>query len=372
MPLGDSVSISAIKTETGLSTINNVSGLNTDATINAYSYWSPKGLYFNPSNYYQIETVTDTSPYSMGDFRRYDHGALTPTMALGNSSLTLAPSATSAPFVVIWSNKYMNFKRADSTNSITRVGVTAFSTLTAAQNYISSGGTGRVLLNNSGYVYLENISFISTDITLGSTTYAVSPALSDHVVTQTSYPAVQYVGTSGGIGVDVSGLAAGGSATYYIRMDFYNSNISNTYDTIRGNLSGNILTLNVAKQSNPYVQVFSLLQPSGTNVFAVSLDYSSNTIGATSISFNFRVANSNSTTYSNTYCLRYKAPDGTTTLVSGQQTVSYTAAAFGGTTGTLVTVSGFTLPASRTWNYGAGSNAQYLFEVDWDGNNGCF
>lgn len=347
MALGDtSISVSGVKTETGLSTTNDVLGLNTSTSLNAYSFWNPRPLVFNGSTKV-LEPSTDPSPYAFGDFRRYDHAAVTPSFYGSASSYSWNPGTSTITVGCIYDNKQANIYRANSNAVYTRIRFyTTF-----------SGGVF------SGQVGSTQVFNITKNTSVNG--YALSPALTDHAVQQTqAYPS----GSSGLMLASFPTSGIGTSAvTRYAEMWF----TDNTGSVEYGTLATNYFSFTAQQNFDPIVQVSSWQQPSGATIFPVSLSYSGNTIGSTSISFSFRCG-MGSGTFSGYLCLRYVALDSSTTLVAGKQNVAYTAN--NTNTGTLITVTGFTLPGGRTWNYGSGSNYIYTFQVDWNATSsaGCF
>ena len=73
------LTISAIKTALG-SSGNSLSVLNKDSGINKWSFYRPGSISANATTKL-VELTADTTPYKMGDFRRYNHTALTPHAA---------------------------------------------------------------------------------------------------------------------------------------------------------------------------------------------------------------------------------------------------------------------------------------------------
>jgi len=125
MALGDTVSITSVQTELGISTPDTVSGLNTYGSLNHWSFFKPILIQPNASTKI-VETVTDTSPYNFGDFRRYNHSASAPYVQADHTqNYNPNPSNNPVTFTISFINNELNVKEVD--NSITHLFVKVFS-----------------------------------------------------------------------------------------------------------------------------------------------------------------------------------------------------------------------------------------------------
>lgn len=83
MAIGSSVSVSDVKSEMSVGN-NSVSSLCTHSNINMYSFCSPCSYSINGTTKI-VSKSNDTAPYQLGDFRRYNHSAQTPTLNAVNA-----------------------------------------------------------------------------------------------------------------------------------------------------------------------------------------------------------------------------------------------------------------------------------------------
>lgn len=344
MALGDSeISVTAVRNESQQGNLNYISGLNTSSNVNPYSFWSPRGVVFDQSNNYILTPVTDTSPYKIGDFRRYNHSAGTPAVRPGpNTELAIDPGSPGT-YVPLWFDNYeLNFKRADTGNEIIRFGIKYFTNLTDAQN-----NTNPIQLVGGSFIALQDITF-SNRVVHGS--YTPSPALSGHTVTQTSIPnASSILVNASGTQFPSTGLTTT-AVTRYARMDFYDAG-----NNIKGRLADNITSFTIRIKAQPSLAWNTLTPiPSGfTAVFVDTYVTSDNTqamsIGDSILRARIRVRGIQGVTndyVSGTLSLKYW--DGTTeTVMTGYQNVAYSKS--DGTSYSLAVT--WTMPSGRTWSY---------------------
>lgn len=305
MPLGDTnISVSGIKTEMAIGSPNNVSGLNTYTTVNPYSFWSPRGLIFNAGTKV-LEPVTDTAPYKMGDFRRYNHAASTPTVrATPNTALSVTPATN--VYVPLWVDFFeVNLRRADVSLEITKVGVSYHTSLADAQ-----ANTSPISLVGGGTVSFHPISYTNREIRTG---VFPSPALSGHTVTQTTAPSSSSVlVSSGSDGANKQFPSSGIGTTAlprWARMNFYDVG-----DNIKGTFATNIMAFTIREMTqptqalqtqNPFYAVGggTVLWDAGATVSATVIIATSqvlnNIAGDTSWNFSFVAQGLFSATYAN-------------------------------------------------------------------------
>ncbi len=100
------ISVSAIMTETGLSS-GNVSALVGASNLNKYSFYAPGSLSVDAN--YDVVLTPPASNYKLGDFRLYNHSALTPG-AQSNYTQNWGPGASDFDFAVSWFPQNMNIK----------------------------------------------------------------------------------------------------------------------------------------------------------------------------------------------------------------------------------------------------------------------
>lgn len=225
MPLGDTgISVTAVRNESQQGNTNYVSGLTTSSQVNPYSFWSPRGVVFDSADSFFLKPVTDASPYQLGDFRRYNHAAQTPRLrATPNINYSLDPGSTTT-YVPIWYDNYeFNFKRADSASQIVKFGLRYFTSLADAKANINAIS----LVGGSTTVY-QNITFDNRTV---RDSFTPSPALSGHVVTQTTIPnSSSILVNSNTTAFPTTGLTTT-AVTRFMRLDFYD-----TANAIKGRL----------------------------------------------------------------------------------------------------------------------------------------
>jgi hypothetical protein len=368
MALGNTnISVSGIKTEMGIGSPNNVSGLNTNAVVNPYSFWSPRGVQFNASTKV-LEAVTDAAPYNMGDFRRYNHSAQTPTTrATPNTDLAISPVA-SGMYVPVWVDYFeVNLKRADASSQIVKVGITYHTTLSDAQN-----NTSPITLVGGGTVSFHPLSFTNRELRTG---VYPDPALAGHVVTQLLAPSSSSVLVSNGSDgankeFPITGLTTS-PVNRWARMNFYS-----TGDAIVGTFATNIMAFTIRQMAQPVLNTLTKSPlPAGTpnswtSVYAASVVVTS-TIGSGTLAFNFKVeaignglsdtppkGNNNVPMYvQGTLSIEYEDPynSGNWVQMSAYQNQSYSK-------NTAFNVS-YAMPNSETWNYDKIINTRILFHT---------
>lgn len=406
MALGETgISITAVRNESQQGSKNYVSGLNTSSLVNPYSFWSPRGTIFDSTNGYLLTNVTDPAPFNIGDFRRYYHAAAAPNIELPSTSYTASAGQTAIGVVVFYNNNEFNFRRADPTGQIARIGMTFFNSLSDAQNFPTTG-TGRLeMFDGNGntinenvppyrprYGHFQDIRYPSSSPAPAIRGYQIDPPLTGHSVTQTQCPdSIQRLNvptwylTTGGTttafsnqtSFRVSDLSTG-FQTKYVRVDFYSAT-DTTHTGIRGKLANNIFSFTINKQSDPAVMVIPYSVdplPSGwTTVFvssnytynnqtAYELFYGGNTTGSSTISFKIKVRGISGITNDYVYgrlSLQYydKLNNGGTWVpVTGYQDVEFQKATWGPNATAILQDGSYSLtvthnlPSGNTWASG--------------------
>jgi hypothetical protein len=371
MPLLDTgISVTAVRNESQQGNRNYISGLNTSSLVNAYSFWSPRRAYFDSTNGYLLTFETDQSPYQIGDFRRYNHSAAAPSIGpTPNTNFSVDPGTDGVYVPAYYYNNEFNFKRADLTDGIVKVGLKYFNSLTDAQNNVNA-----VTLVGGGTIAYETLSFtnriIRVDPTLGN--LYPSPALTGHVVQQTTLPSSSSLLIN--VGSDqtnnkkfpTNGIGTT-ALTRYVRLDFYDN-----FGQIKGTIPNNIFSFTVREKSLPTLALQTQSPiPSGFTAIIVdstpqlvpnNLQYQNNAgtamnYGDDTLRFRFKVkgiVGSAPFPYvQGTLSMKYW--DGSTeTVMTGYQNVSYIKATDyvdAGNTGTWSISVTWQMPAGRTWSY---------------------
>lgn len=347
MALGETgISVTAVRNESQQGNKNYISGLNTSSLVNPYSFWSPRGLQFNASTKI-LEPVTDPAPFAIGDFRRYNHSAVTPEFKNTNTTgYSFAPGTTTIQIGCMYDNRQANILRANPNALYIRIRM--YTTYTS--------GTFGGLISTNVYNLTKNTTVDG---------YNLSPALSGHSVTQSQvYPS----GSSGLmlVNFDVSGITDDTTRTRYAEMWFTDQTGSIEY----GRLATNYFEFTVRRQAQPTLAMQGFDQPAGDNYFAPSneIDTSLMSIGATTLNFRFKVRRTSDPANfapSRSISLRYYNPDTDSyVLMTGYQNITYTQA----TVSTYSLTVTWALPSGRTWSY----DSQHLIQVDWDTTDGSF
>jgi hypothetical protein len=361
MPLLDTgISITAVRNESQQGNRNYISGLTTSSLVNPYSFWSPRGTYFDPGNGYLLTLQTDQSPYQIGDFRRYNHAAVAPSIAATpNTDYALDPGSDGTFVPAYYNNNEFNFKRADSSSEIVKVGLRYFTTLTDAQN-----NTNPVQLVGGSFTVFENLSFtnrtIRVDPTLGNLT--PSPALTGHVVTQTTLPSSSSLLINTNTTKFPSTGLTTSPVTRYVRLDFYD-----TANNIKGKLADNIFSFTIRMKAEPTLafQTQSPIPSGFTAVFVDTYVTSDNTqamsIGDNVLRARIRVKGIQGMTndfVSGTLSMKYW--DGTTeTVMTGYQNVAFSKS--DGTSYSLAVT--WTMPSGRTWSYDSNHTVRVTYHT---------
>lgn len=182
MPIGDNnVSVSAVKSELGIASPDTVSGLVANANVNAWSFWSPRALYFdNLDNKILKEAPVPTASFPLGNFRRYNHSAPAPYVQSTTTNYIANPSDTTKSIAIALYNGEANIFRAASPSIPAGVRIRFYKTY--------SGGVLGTQVGSSVYIPFSDFGAAGGINGLTSIIRSIdaSTPLSGHVVDETS------------------------------------------------------------------------------------------------------------------------------------------------------------------------------------------
>lgn len=293
MALGTTdISVSLVKNTLG-ETTNNVSELCTSPNINMYSFYKPCGLQANATTKV-VESVTDVSPFHLGDFRKYDHSANTPNVQ-PDMQVNFVPESSSVTFSMSYINSQLNLKEVDSSISNLLVKI-----------YSNEARTIQIASKNVA------INYFAVTPPVGHKNQETQQASSTQIIT--------------GITVNNPNLYS----TLYAETWF-----SDIGETLRGRLSDHVTEITMHEYSNPTLSFSTMSWSpspfweqsstcSATAVFANNI-VNNNTQGDTSWNFSFIPAS--------VWC-----SSGVQERVAGDVVIKYY---YDGTEYTIKTVTGF-------------------------------